>query len=158
MTDALKKEIIILGGFTHDNRGDIAMMEGLFFELRRMSPQVAPILYSWNPEYSRKVFDVECRHSPDRDISSHFTTRSSRTLATVDIVWFVIRALLFRFVYFRVAKALTNPNLLAFFSQISKASALVVHGSGSFNSYWWHDWVTQKRPAPLSQEFLACQS
>lgn len=144
------KTILVLGGITHDNRGDLAMMEGLFFELRQLSPSIVPILYSWNPERSRTAFDVECRPSPDLDISPQFSTKSSRVLAIVDIAWFVLRFALFHFVSYRVARLVTNSRLLAFFAQLSRANAVVVHGSGSFNSYWWHDWVYPKTACAIA--------
>lgn len=150
MTYEGDKTILVLGGFTHDNRGDLAMMEGLFSELRQLSRSIVPILYSWNPERSRTAFNVECRPSPDLDISSQFTTKSSRLLAIIDIAWFVLRFALFHFVSFRVARLFTNSRLLAFFSQLSRASAVVVHGSGSFNSYWWHDWVYPKTACAIA--------
>lgn len=144
MTQERNKTILVLGGVTHDNRGDLAMMEGLFIKLRQLTPNIVPILYSWNPERSRTVFNIECRTSPDLDISPQFSTKSSRTLAIVEMAWFIFRFALFRFVSFRAAKLFTNSNLLGFFVQLSRASAVVVHGSGSFNSYWWHDWVYPK--------------
>ncbi|RFC40430.1 MAG: Polysaccharide pyruvyl transferase family protein WcaK [Candidatus Nitrotoga sp. CP45] len=147
---AAKQEVLVLGGVTHDNRGDLAMMEGLFIGLREMSSNIAPILYSWNPKHSRTVFDVECRHSPDLDISSQFSSRSSRIIAIIEMAWFVIRFALFRFVSFRVARLFTNANLLGFFVQLSRASAVIVHGSGSFNSYWWHDWVYPKTACAIA--------
>lgn len=150
MTYGGNKTILILGGVTHDNRGDLAMMERLFFELRQLSRSIVPILYSWNPERSRAAFNVECRPSPDLDISPQFTTKSSRLLAIIDIAWFVLRFALFRFVSYRVARLFTNSRLLAFFSQLSRASAVIVHGSGSFNSYWWHDWVYPKTACAIA--------
>lgn len=150
MTYEGNKTILILGGVTHDNRGDLAMMEGLFSELRLLSRGIVPILYSWNPERSRTAFNVECRPSPDLDISAQFKTKSSRLLAIIDIAWFVLRFALFHFVSYRVAKLFTNSRLLAFFAQLSRASAVIVHGSGSFNSYWWHDWVYPKTACAIA--------
>lgn len=144
MAQGRSKEILIFGGITHKNRGDLAMMNGLFAHLRHISPTIEPILYSWNLEVSRRTFDVECRRSPDLSISKQFVKRSGRILALVDIARFVLNFALFHFVGYRVARIFTSPNLLKFFAQLSRASAVVIHGSGSFNSYWWYDWVYPK--------------
>ncbi len=150
MNSGQSKEILVLGGVTHNNRGDLAMMEGLFAHLRQISPDVDPILYSWNPEVSRRIFKVECRPSPDPHISNQFAKRSSRLLAIFHIGWFLLRFALFHFVSYRAARVCTNSNLLAFFAQLSRSSAVVIHGSGSFNSYWWYDWVYPKTACAIA--------
>lgn len=86
MTYGENKIILVLGGITHDNRGDLAMMEGLFSKLRQLSSNIVPILYSWNPERSRATFNVECRLSPDLDISPQFSTKSNRAPSAATII------------------------------------------------------------------------
>lgn len=43
-----RDEVLILGGVTHKNRGDLAMMEGQFTQLREISPAIKPVFCSWN--------------------------------------------------------------------------------------------------------------
>lgn len=150
MARAENNEILILGGVTHKNRGDLAMMDGLFSHLRQISPAAEPVLYSWNPEVSRRAFEVECRRSPDSAISGQFVKRSSWLLALIDMARFILNFILFRLAPRHVAQAFTYPNRLAFFEQLSAARAVVIHGSGSFNSYWWHDWVYPKTACAIA--------
>lgn len=131
-----RDEVLILGGVTHKNRGDLnGMMEGQFTQLREISPAIKPVFCSWNPDVSRRTYDVECRRSPDLIVSRRFSKGASRVLAIADIARLVLGFAAFHALGYRAARIFTRPGLPEFFGQVSRACAVVIHGSGSFNSY-----------------------
>lgn len=145
-----KNKIIILGGFTHENRGDLAMMDGIISHIKQEHPNTETILYSWNPPVSQKKFSIRCAKSPDIDMNPSWSSKSSRIVGLLRILIFIFRFTIYRFISYRLAKLISRTSTLAFFSNLIEARALVIHGSGSFNSIWWYDWLYPKTACCLA--------
>jgi colanic acid/amylovoran biosynthesis protein len=150
MRETLPPVVLILGGVTHENRGDLAMIEGLIAWLRETAPALEPVLSSWNPERSTRAFGVRSIPSPDIDMMVWGPSRWRRVVMALKGLRLVVAACLFRWVSVKAAEALASPRTVGFLRELDRARAMVVHGSGSFNSLWWYDWLYPKTACCLA--------
>jgi polysaccharide pyruvyl transferase WcaK-like protein len=137
-------DILVYGSATHDNRGDLAMMHGLIAHLRRQRPRSRISLITRNPQRSEEEFGIQCVMSPDGDISSSDFQAPRRLTVIGKSMAFISKFLVWRYISPRLAERITSPNTVAFFRALSSSRVLIIHGSGSFNSIFWHGWLYPK--------------
>jgi polysaccharide pyruvyl transferase WcaK-like protein len=138
------RDVLIYGSATHRNLGDLAMMQGLIQHLQNTHPNKRVVLVTRNPDFSQRILGIPCLISPDSDLLST-EGRAQRKSAVIGRgLLFLVRFLLWRFVSRRLAARVTPPNSTSFFAALTNAAALVVHGSGSFNSIFWRGWLYPK--------------
>ncbi len=130
MTKA-KKNIILFGGRTHENRGDLAMHRGLLDWLAAERLDLHPVFLASNPETTAARFGVESRFSPDAALAQPWTRDTPRS-------WGQRLASFARGL--RFARRPPEP----FATDLRHAAAAFIPGSGSINSLWWHDWLHVK--------------
>lgn len=136
----------MLGGTTHSNLGDLAMQAGIVDWMHSISPGLAVDFLSNNPAHSIQHINAE-RHlqSPDTLLATPWTheTPQSDTQRRNAIK---IGCRFVRDNKYPVGNLSTEDQqcINEFFSALDAACAVVVPGSGSMNSLWWHDWLYPK--------------
>lgn len=126
------------------------MIAGLIGWLRDTEPTLEPVLSSWNPERSTQAFRVRCIPSPDIDMMVWGPTRWRRGRMALKGLRMVVAAWLFRWISVKAAEALSSKRTIGFLRELNRARVMVVHGSGSFNSLWWYDWLYPKTACCLA--------
>lgn len=125
-----RRTVLFLGGRTHENRGDLAMHEGLLRWLADHRPELRPVFLASNPETTAARLGIESRMSPDARLAQPWNRKTPHS--TAQRVASFGRGLRFAL----------SPG--AFATDLRHAAAVVVPGSGSINSLWWHDWLHVK--------------
>ncbi|MBP7949610.1 MAG: polysaccharide pyruvyl transferase family protein [Verrucomicrobiales bacterium] len=148
------KRILILGGTTHANRGDLAMQAGLIQWLQREVPGAEIRMLASNPDLTRQVLGVPAFPSPDSWLATPWTretptSTSQRKRAIRKGRRFAIQTRLARWIPVAV-----HPSAREFASHLRWADAVFVPGSGSMNSLWWHDWLYPKAFTVLAAAVL----
>lgn len=134
--------LLVLGGTTHANRGDLAMQEGLVRELEKHFPGTEIIFYAFNPEETATALRVNAARSPACSLVTEWnreTPRShwQRAKAVLRAIWFWLQVVVHRFSGLTLARDGARRHFLA---HLSRARGVFIPGSGAMNSYWWHDW------------------
>ncbi|MFM7182680.1 MAG: polysaccharide pyruvyl transferase family protein [Verrucomicrobiales bacterium] len=125
-----KNTILIFGGTTHQNRGDLAMHAGFLQWLRNARPDLEPLFLANNPEHTAEVLGVTSIRSPDAALAQPWNKETR--MSTRQRIRSYARG--FRFVL--------RPEGLR--EHFQRAVAAFIPGSGSMNSLWWHDWLHVK--------------
>ena len=113
------KDILIYGSATHHNLGDLAMMQGLISYLQNSHPEKRIVLVTRNPDLSQRIFDIPCTISPDRDISSADLGRPRKSAVIFRGLLFLMRFILWRSIFRRIAPRIIPPSSLSFFQALS---------------------------------------
>ena len=138
---AHNRRILVLGGTTHDNLGDLAMQAGIVDWIHSSLPGVAVDFLSSNPEKSSQHINAE-RHlqSPDQLLATAWTRETPVSTAQRRNAI----KLGCRFTRNKNWPEETRQSVNEFFAALDAASAVMIPGSGSMNSLWWHDWLYPK--------------
>lgn len=143
-TAAIPRRILVLGGTTHANRGDLAMQAGLIQWLRREIPGIGLRMLSSNPDTTQAALGIPSLRSPDHHLATEWTretpaSTAQRRRALRRGRWFVMQT--------RIARWLpkfVSGTAREYAIHLHWADAVFVPGSGSMNSLWWHDWLYPK--------------
>lgn len=146
--------LLLLGSATHDNAGDLAMMQALIDCLRRDRPGRPLALLTRNPEHSASLLGLPCHLSPDPWLIAPGQTAPSRVRLIAAGLLFLIRLMLWRNGPRRLAARAVPPDLAAVFDRMASAHGLLVHGSGSFNSIFRRGWLYPKTFTALAARRL----
>jgi polysaccharide pyruvyl transferase WcaK-like protein len=143
--------ILVLGGTTHDNLGDLAMQAGIVDWIHSNLPGLAVDFLSSNPDKSSLHINAE-RHlqSPDQLLATTWTRETPVSTAQRRSAI----KLGYRFTRNKNWPEETRQRVNEFFAALDAASAVMIPGSGSMNSLWWHDWLYPKAFTVLA----ACRS
>lgn len=125
-----RDHLLILGGTTHENRGDLAMHAGLLRWLEKTRPDLEPVFLANNPEVTTRVLGVRGEPSPDAGLAQPWNKQ------TRESTWQRVRSCA------RGLRFLIGPG--EFGRRLARAAAVWIPGSGSMNSQWWHDWLYVK--------------
>lgn len=134
--------LLVLGGTTHANRGDLAMQEGLVRELEKHYPATEIIFYAFNPDETAAALRVNAARSPACSLVTEWnreTPRShwQRAKAVLRALWFWLQVVVHRLSGITLARDAARRHFL---EHLSRARGVFIPGSGAMNSYWWHDW------------------
>mgnify|MGYP001563756260 CR=1 FL=1 len=137
-----KDKILIFGGFSHENRGDHAMLAGMIQELKRNNSGTKVVVHSINPEKIRRVISEKVVWSPEiyfltARALKKFSSLKMLTLKKIRVLikglWFILNFLIYK----RLNRCfLRNSACIGFFSQLLGTKALVFSGGGYLNSVW----------------------
>jgi polysaccharide pyruvyl transferase WcaK-like protein len=131
-----KETILVLGGTTHHNRGDRAMHDGLLHWLATALPEVELVFLANNPQLTAEVLRVRSEASPDHLLAQPWTRQTATsTRQRIATLW-------------RAMQWLRSDT--TFHRQLASARAVIIPGSGSMNSLWWHDWLYVKAAETLA--------
>ena len=135
------RRILVLGGTTHNNLGDLAMQAGIVDWIHSSFPGLAVDFLSSNPEKS--IIHIKAdRHlpSPDQLLATQWTRETPTSTAQRRNAI----KLGCQFVRNTIITEENRECITGFFSALDSASAIIIPGSGSMNSLWWHDWLYPK--------------
>lgn len=142
MAERREISILVLGGSTHENRGDLAMQEGIVWSLQQHLPEARILFYAFNPQETEAVLRVKAELSPALTLSTAWNRDTPRS------TWQRLRAIGRGTAFWAQVMVHRWTGLMLtgqesrrkFLQELSSAAAVIVPGSGAMNSYWWHDW------------------
>jgi colanic acid/amylovoran biosynthesis protein len=146
--------LLIYGSATHDNAGDLAMMQALIDRIRRDLPALSLALLTRNPEPSAARFGIPCHPSHDPWLIAPHLPSPSRTRLVAAGLLFLLRLILWQHGPRRLADRLTPPGLRDAFTRLATCHGILVHGSGSFNSIFRRGWLYPKTFTALAARRL----
>lgn len=134
-----RNNILIFGGYSHENRGDHAMLIGLVEYLKRIDPHARLIIYSTDPEKIRYFLSVQTIWSPEIYffLSQRLLTSSKlwfkKLIILIKGIWFILNFFIFK----TFSRCLIRNNACpGFYKQLLEAKSLVLSGGGYLNSIW----------------------
>jgi colanic acid/amylovoran biosynthesis protein len=147
------KPIVLYGAATHDNEGDLAMMRGLIGWLAGHGYAGRLVLLTRNPDRSERDFAIPCRLSHDtRLLAAPEGRRVGRVRLAVRGLAFLIQVAVWK--YAPAARRLLPSVTRDSIALLANSEAVVVHGSGSFNSVFWRGWLYPKAITAIALRWL----
>lgn len=149
------KPVVLYGSATHDNEGDLAMMRGLIGWLERHGYAGRIRLLTRNPERSQRDFGIPCDLSHDTAL---LASPAGQPVGRVRLAWrglgFLVQVLLRNHAPAAWCARLIPPVNRAAIERLAGSAAVIVHGSGSFNSVFWRGWLYPKAITALALRTL----
>ena len=147
-------EIILYGSATHRNTGDLAMMHGLIDWLNRHGHRGQVALMTRNPVESEQEFGLPCFMSHDADLLAFGSHPPSRFRLIRNGLRWLLKVVVWRYASRRLAARSMTPSTLHALERLASAHALIVHGSGSFNSVFHIGWLYPKAITSIAVALL----
>ncbi|HMO03354.1 MAG TPA: polysaccharide pyruvyl transferase family protein [Kiritimatiellia bacterium] len=149
------KPVVLYGSATHDNEGDLAMMRGLIAWLARNGSADRMHLLTRNPERSRRDIGIPCDLSHDTML---LAAPADRPISRAALAWrglgFLGQVAIWKFGPARWRERFIPPVNRAAIALLAGSAAVIVHGSGSFNSVFWRGWLYPKAITAVALRWL----
>jgi len=149
------KPIVLYGSSTHDNEGDLAMIRGLIGWLKDNGFAGRLVLLTRNPDRSERDFGIPCHLSHDTQLLAAPADRPlCRARLACRGVGFLLQVALWKYAPASWHECLIPPAIRSAIVLLSECEAVVVHGSGSFNSVFWRGWLYPKAVTAVALRWL----
>lgn len=157
-----KNKILLISscGYSLKNKGDHAMLAGIFGWLKEHEPSSEIVLYANSPENIAPFVDATVRSSPENYLSQKTRFNRFRLYRKYKLVerishialgvWMMLNAL----AYCRLGRCrITDASCIAFFEDLRSAKVLILTGGGYLNSIWWLDGLYAKALTAIAASY-----